>query len=241
MWVTALLCLAVFNSGCVTSRSQYRRPVESFIEREGASTERIEFQEVAVTHRLYEFIPRHRSQVPWWAAGTWMTWSLLGNDDDGIFGERLQPPQPVNFRTLAKWSMPGVNFAHNLNGYVLGTMWRKQHSHFDLLFLDSRDGVHAFHRTQGKVWGPGRWSFNLTFNDWLPFVGLRLGILETGLGWKMNGSLTAAFRKAHVRPKETIPKPVKQPPVAGSSIVGSRNENNGLNLSRPSMRDRSNW
>lgn len=207
-WSLVLLA-ALAGAGCVTSRSRYHWPVESFIEREGASEERIAFQEEAAKHGLYDFIPRHRSQVPWWAAGTWITWALLGNDDDGIFGERLQPPKPVTFGVFARWTMPGANFAHNFNGYVIGTAWRKEHAHFDVLLLDSREGVRVMRKAAPKVWGPGRWSLNLTCNDWLPFFGLRLGIVELGAGWKAHGGFGAAFRRAHVQPK------AEPPPAAG--------------------------
>lgn len=45
------------------------------------------YQQTALSHWLYRFIPRHRSQIYWYDFGHWISWALFGNDDHGIFSE----------------------------------------------------------------------------------------------------------------------------------------------------------
>lgn len=74
-----------------------------------------------VTHELYRVIPAHRSQIAWYDVGRWTTWALFGNDDDGIFGERMIRPfsDDRNFMTALQWTLR--NPLHNFCFYVIGS------------------------------------------------------------------------------------------------------------------------
>ena len=191
----------MLTSGCVTHREQWKRPVESYIDRSQPS-ERVAWQEKAAAHPLYDWVPRHQTQIPPWAIGTCGTWALLGNDEDGIFGERLREPREPTYTEFLKWSRPGANFGHNFNWHVIGNASAQPKTHFDILYLDSREGISCLSLAPGKVLGKGRWSFNLTLNTGRPYVGARLGFLEMGGGWKESGGFGFCFRKAHVQKKE---------------------------------------
>lgn len=93
-------------------------------------------------HWLYRIIPENRQALsikqPW----KWVTWALLGNDDDGIFGEgpssgtkwRLRwggtaekvndfSPGKISFNRFLAWQLR--NPLHNFTFYVIGFAWVK--------------------------------------------------------------------------------------------------------------------
>ncbi len=85
-----------------------------------------ELCETTSEHWLYDVIPRHRSQIAWYDAGHWIAWSLLGNDDDGIFGEgphaNYKPEEPASVAKALKWE--GRNPLHNFCFYLIGSAHR---------------------------------------------------------------------------------------------------------------------
>ena len=83
-------------------------------------------QAEALDHPLYQTIPRHRCQIRWFDLGHWSTWTLFGNDDDGIFGEeptanyRLEE-RPDYKKAFLWWCR---NPLHNFCFYVIGSAER---------------------------------------------------------------------------------------------------------------------
>jgi hypothetical protein len=78
-------------------------------------------------HRLYQLIPPHRDVIVWYDVGHWCTWTLFGNDDDGIFGEgpcaHYRQDQPNDYAKALAWGCR--NPLHNFCFYVIGSAYRK--------------------------------------------------------------------------------------------------------------------
>ncbi|MFT4551950.1 MAG: hypothetical protein ACI9S8_000571 [Chlamydiales bacterium] len=155
-------------------------------------------------HWLYVAVPRHRSQIQWYDMGHWSTWGLLGNDDDGIFGEEptagdWSDHRIGSFRAL-EWGIR--NPLHNFTFYVIGTA---QFENSEVTFLKiSREGWSAFdYASQGGTVFAGKGtSFFLGLHGWRPFISLRVDygrLLEFYLGWRARGNFGFKFLPAKKR------------------------------------------
>ncbi|MSS74978.1 hypothetical protein EXS73_02070 [Candidatus Pacearchaeota archaeon] len=181
------------TSGCVTRSEQWKRPVTAYIDRM-QSPERIVWQERAGAHPLYDLIPRHREQIPVWALGTWGTWALVGNDEDGIFGERGGYTAPPSFLSAGSWALR--NPFHNVTFHVIGSADKTNHTAFTLLSLGmDRVSVCTPYTTQYAS-GAG---LNVQLHDAKPFVSFYMPLwkrreFQLYAGWRERGNFGLAFR-----------------------------------------------
>lgn len=180
----------------------YKIPTETFITHCSSVEEKD-----ALQHWLYRVIPRHRCQIRWFDLPHWASWMLLGNDDDGIFGEgpkaHYLEDQPADFRKAMRWALR--NPLHNFCFYTIGTAWCRN-SEITLLKVTKR-GVCSMHYCENGhiVFADPGSSFFLGLHGWKPFVSLRLAwspyrTADFYLGWRPRGNfgvkiLPAAKRK----------------------------------------------
>jgi hypothetical protein len=157
-------------------------------------------QIASIEHPLYNVIPRHRDQIRWYDLGHWFTWMLLGNDDDGIFGEgshahyKIDLP-PTNWKALAWGSR---NPLHNFCFYVIGSAYR-ENSEFTLAKLSKKECVFfKYIPASGTLFPDKDTSFFLGFHGWKPFISARVvynakyeGILYAG--WRERGNFGLKF------------------------------------------------
>ena len=151
----------------------------------------------ALAHPLYRVVPLKSGQIRWYDAPHWLSWTFLGNEDDGIFGEQQSAPftRHISTRGFLAWQIR--NPAHNLGFYVLGSAGNNPHSNVTLL------GVWPWHVTlvskdgQTSQFEPAALKLNL--NDYKPFFTFHFPVgwgrkFEFYLGWRYAGTLGAALR-----------------------------------------------
>lgn len=156
--------------------------------------------EEARRHWLYRVVPRHRNQVCWYDAGHWISWALLGNDDDGIFGEEptadFRPETPPSFCKAAAWAWR--NPAHNLCFYVLGSA-HCTNDEFTLLRLTPCYKEAFVYRPEATtVFAGDGPSFYVALHGWKPFISARVvwSSKYEGrfyIGWRCRGNFGIRF------------------------------------------------
>jgi hypothetical protein len=124
---------------------------------------------------------------------------LLGNDDDGIFGEQQVVPYSTNIstKTFLRWS--SRNPMHNCFFYTLGSAGWTNHHCLVLADIDSREGPKLFSTGQGRISGRGRFGFRVAFHDYKPFISWNIPFtsrqrFEFYLGWRQRGNLGIKFK-----------------------------------------------
>lgn len=149
----------------------------------------------ALEHPLYQIIPRHRCQIKWYDIGHWITWTLFGNDDDGIFGEE----STAKYRSHKKPSLSKAlawaarNPLHNFCFYVIGSAYR-ENSEITLISIAPPRARALTYRRQGHIVFAGkRTSFFLGLHGGKPFISLRLAYTQTiqsdfYIGWRCRGN-----------------------------------------------------
>lgn len=144
-------------------------------------------------HLLYSCIPRHRSQIKWYDVGHWTTWALCGNDDDGIFGEKVpfRKEEPNDGKKALRWWFR--NPLHNFCFYVIGSAHRKN-SEFTLFALSKNRFQFLWYTPEAKTtfFDKGT-SLYLGFHGWKPFFSLRVAYTPSYcsdfyLGWRSRGN-----------------------------------------------------
>lgn len=170
----------------------------------GCMTYKIPTQQLACAneetadHWLYHLVPRHRVQIRTLDLGHWLSWSLLGNDDDGIFGEgpkaRYKPDQPASLKKAIFWVCR--NPFHNFTFYVIGSAER-ENSEVTFLRLSAEQTEFFTYKPVGNVtFGGQGTSFYFGLHGWKPFASLRLAYSPTWqsefyLGWRHRGNFGA--------------------------------------------------
>lgn len=154
-----------------------------------------ELCEESSVHWLYNYIPRHRSQIAWYDAGHWIMWGLLGNDDDGIFGEGLkahyEPEKPPSLGKAMKWQIR--NPLHNFCFYVIGSA-NRENSEFTLLKVTPFDFQLCHYEPTAHTVFPSKNScFYLALHGGKPFISFRLRWTPTTttdfyFGWRERGN-----------------------------------------------------
>jgi len=202
----AALASAVLTTSCAS----YKVPLSSFArERSGEDAAHYTLvEERALEHPLYQVVPRHRSQVRWLDAPHWMSWGLLGNDDNGIFGESRSVPYSTNIHagTFALWT--ARNPLHNFSFYVVGSAHWKHH--YNAVLLSIADGrIRVFSKGEKAVFDR-RNSFKIAFNDFKPFVSCQFSHFKGRLfqfyaGWRERGNLGFKLRPWAKREKGKNP------------------------------------
>jgi hypothetical protein len=192
-YVFAALAGALLTTSCAS----YKVPTSTFArQRSGKDAAHYTaVEERALKHPLYRVIPRHRSQVRWYDLPHWMRWGLVGNDDDGIFGEAIPYSTNIHTWTFCRWSTR--NSLHNFTFYVIGSAHWKRHYHAALFSISGR-GVRAFSRDTGEVHDSNN-SFKIAFNDFKPFISLQFSHFKNRrfqfyVGWRGRGNLGFKLR-----------------------------------------------
>jgi hypothetical protein len=190
---------ALASALLATSCASYKAPSSSFAMARSSENacHYARVEEQALGHPLYRAIPRHRAQVRWYDAPHWFAWSLVGNDDNGIFGESKRVPYSTNIHTgtFALWSMR--NPLHNFSFYVVGSaQWKR---HYNAVLFAVADGrLRAFSRGEEKVFDSNN-SFKVAFNDFKPFIACQFSHfgnrrLQFYFGWREHGNLGFKLR-----------------------------------------------
>ena len=174
--LAGVLAFSLFTPGCAT----YKISTSSYADRIRDEDKYKDVKKEALQHSLYKFIPLHREQIKFYDLGHWLTWTFFGNDNDRIFGEetgKIPYSTNINFKTFCSWNLR--NPMHNLTFYVppLGTAGLERHFNINLLSLD-REGFSCFKEEEGKVFREGNNSLQLSFNDGLPFISMKIFYLR---------------------------------------------------------------
>src|SRR3990167_9825160 len=121
-------------------------------------------------HWLYTIIPPARKDTSAW---NWLFWALLGNDDDGIFGEGPRSgdawlAQWGNELSLKRfWAWQTRNPLHNFFFYVIGSADREVHTRHVLL-------IGGQHEDSGGMWPFGAYGYYVGLHDGKPFISFRV-------------------------------------------------------------------
>jgi len=195
-----LLAGAVLIAGCAA----YKTPTLSYLPK-SQDDNTYELKKKALESKLYTCIPRHREQIKFYDLPHWMGWTLLGNEDDGIFGEDSNSPYStnINFATFAKWQLR--NPGHNLTSYIIGSAGRKKHSNFSVFDINDKNSRAFYNRADGAFSGE-RYGFKLQFNDFKPFFSAHFPSsknkeFQLYLGWRPEGRFGIKLRPAAKKKK----------------------------------------
>lgn len=192
-------------SGYIYGGRAYKIPTQDYLLKKPHSVngefneQHQKIREEALSHPLYNLIPRHREQIRWWDVPHWITWNLFGNDDDGIFAEEtgMYSDEAISFSRFLKWT--ARNPAHNFTFYTIGSAERNEHHNYTLVRIDS-DGLTCFKEEGGVVFGKGKNAIQLGFNDHKPFISLKLSYFSRQLrfyfGWRERGNFGIKFQPA---------------------------------------------
>ncbi|MDP1836147.1 MAG: hypothetical protein Q8K75_09535 [Chlamydiales bacterium] len=189
-----LLLLVPLSSCC------YRCPTTCLIMPETCDPCVEERRQDALSHWLYNIVPRHRCLIYPWDVGHWITWAFFGNDDDGIFGEE----PTANFRRscrpglykAAAWSWR--NPCHNFCFYVIGSADRCN-SEFTLLRLTPCCKEALVYRPEATTVFAGKGnSLYMALHGGKPFISSRIVWSNTResrfyLGWRCRGNFGFRF------------------------------------------------
>ncbi|MBS4167652.1 hypothetical protein [Parachlamydia sp. AcF125] len=166
-------------------------------------------KQAALSHWLYRYIPRHRSQIKAYDIGHWITWTLLGNDDDGIFGEEktadYHPEQPISVTKAISWGLR--NPLHNFCFYVIGSAQRKN-SEWTLLKLTKKGmSIGNYSEEAATVFADEGTSFFAGLHGGKPFLSLRLCYFSNYhsdfyIGWRCRGNFGLKLNLLTKRPTQ---------------------------------------
>jgi hypothetical protein len=158
----------------------------------------------AVESPIYDYVPRKRAQLQP-LDPRWLTWTLAGNEDDGIFGEYAgKTPYSTNisFRTYLSWSVCR-NPLHNFSFYVIGSASWKRHDDFSLFSMGGKKTARAFSNA-GQWKEDDRPYFDCGFNDFKPYVRMDPWVADLFFGWRRNGSFEIKLRREKPLPKNEL-------------------------------------
>jgi hypothetical protein len=185
-------------TGCVP----YKIPTETFIPppvAQPVDPKILTNYRQAAAHPLYQLVPRHRSQIHWYDIGHWISWTLFGNDDDGVFGENSPEPylpeKKIGLKKALRWTCR--NPFHNFCFYVIGSAHRIN-SEFTLLKIDQREILCCTYKPKGETnFGQGN-AFYLGFHGWKPFISLQIlyspkHLGQFYMGWRERGNFGIKF------------------------------------------------
>lgn len=156
-----------------------------------------ENQQLAAAHYLYTIVPRQRSQIQWYDFGRWTLWAVVGNDDDGIFGERVAGFHPELAPSMGRallWTLR--NPLHNFCFYVIGSADRINNA-LKLLEI-TPEGVTAldYQSEADTVFAGKHSSFLLALHGGKPFFSFCWEWSQSHktrfyLGWRCRGNFGA--------------------------------------------------
>ena len=196
------LLLLMSTAGC----APYRYPTQCYeewsdalaeiVSKEGEDPQSVyENQIEALNSPLYDYIPRHRSQIYSGDIGHWFTWALFGNDEDGIYGEspqrRYRYEQPNTQQKATAWYFR--NPCHNFCYYVIGDANRPQ-TQVALISISRKNvSLLSVIPPPAENFPDKNTCFFLGFNGCKPFISLRLRYThcrttDIYLGWRNKGN-----------------------------------------------------
>jgi hypothetical protein len=181
-----------FGAVLCSSCASYRVPASAYGPK--PTDPYFEVRKKAANSPIYNFVPRKREQLRLLDA-RWLTWSMTGNEDDGIFGEyagKKPYSTNINFRTYVSWSILR-NPLHNFAFYVIGSAGWKRHYDFSLFSLGGKEPARAFSNPAQRE-GGDRPFFDLGFNDFKPYFKLNPWRADLFFGWRGNGSFEIKAR-----------------------------------------------
>lgn len=147
---------------------------------------------------LYNYVPGSKSEVDKKSLVSWLSWSFLGNDDDGLYGEKP---------TAGEWTCEKIgpkrafmwwvrNPMHNFTFYVIGSAYKKNSEFVILKFSEEGGEFLKYHKEARTVFAGSGTSFFLGFHGWKPFISLRLDYgrrLDFYFGWRERGNFGIKF------------------------------------------------
>ena len=173
--------------------------IEQYLEKSAVSAALAPFYE----HWLYDVIPEHRQKIDWYHGPHWASWALFGNDDDGLFGERVRKDETIlnnlpdaTVYSAGSWWLR--NPLHNFTFYVIGRAHNPDLSSFTLFGLGDKRGLELMkYKKEGStVFAGKRNGIWIGFHGWLPFVSIKLfdsKLIETYAGWREKGNFGLKF------------------------------------------------
>jgi hypothetical protein len=165
------LGLLFLATGCVS----YKHPSSSYISMpRNDVNDHLRFE--ASVNYLYNIIPRNSEQIRFYDIPHWTTWAILGNQEDGIFGEDQDSLYSTNLNTWTAIKWGTRNPFHNFCFHVppFGTKDVKFDHHMTLVNISSDENYFLrFGKDDARTFGKGKAGFVLGFYP-LPFVSLRI-------------------------------------------------------------------
>lgn len=198
--LTAILLASFLCSGCASYKintPDYIHPKDYLIQREDIAQRR----EFAKEHYLYKIIPLSKDQLKWYDVPRRITYSLFGNEDDGIFGEYCKKPYSgdISTGTFLRWYIR--NPAHNFCFYTIGFQEpNKKPTKNSFAILRADEKFLLLRKDQDPcVMGKTSASFNLSLNHYLPFLSFRFPVypgkkFDFYFGWRPSGAFGMKLR-----------------------------------------------
>lgn len=196
MSLLAASCL-VFSSGCASykvSTPNYIRPnFQEYL----TDYHNDSLRDKAKEHFLYRIVPLSSEQIKPYDVGHWITWNLLGNENNGIFGEDCKRPysQEINTLTFLRWQLR--NPASNFCKYTLGKRTEERNGfailrvNDEFLLLQKDDNPCIFSTAKASV--------NLSFNHYKPFLAFKFPVFPNRrfdfyFGWRPDNTFGFKLR-----------------------------------------------
>jgi hypothetical protein len=164
---------------------------------------------------LYDYVPESKDKVNKKSLSSWLAWSFIGNDDDGVYGEKPTAGNWTNEKLGPKrafmWWLR--NPMHNFTFYVIGSA-HKKNSEFVLFKCAENEGCQfmKYHKKASTVFAGKGTSFFVGFHGWKPFVSLRIDYgrrLDFYFGWRERGNfgikLVASASSLRIKDKKCYP------------------------------------
>ncbi len=165
----------------------------------------------AVQSPIYNYVPRKREQLKPLDL-RWLSWCLVGNEDDGIFGEyagKAPYSTNINFGTFCSWSILR-NPTHNFDAYVIGSSAWKRHYNYSVIGIGGQKPV-RFCSNAAKWPKQDEPFFDMGFNDFKPYLKFNPWISDLFFGWRNSGSFEIKVRVDLKKPKKKPPKDTLDP------------------------------
>jgi hypothetical protein len=186
----------IFFAVSLWSCAPYKVKTVEFIERHPSNFNLPKDQTLrkeGLNHWLYSIIPRHHSQIRFFDIVHWTMWSLLGNNDDGLFGEeetgKYKTRRKIGVGRAIAWGLR--NPLHNFCFYTIGTAYWKN-PQFTILALAKEKKLFMHYEPNEETAFAGKGtSLYIGLHGWKPFISVRVyygRLFESYAGWRSRGN-----------------------------------------------------
>lgn len=186
------------SNGCASykvSTPDYIRPdFKEYLTDYQADTLRIKAKE----HYLYKIIPLSSEQIKPYDVGHWLTWTFLGNEKSGIFGEDCKRPysDEIGLKTYLRWY--ARNPLNNFFGKTIGKREKTKRNAFAIIRANEKF-LFMQKDPQPSMFGKTPFSFNLALNFYKPFISLKFPVsknrqFDFDFGWKPDNTFGIKLR-----------------------------------------------